>query len=100
MTAARNTYYRSELGFDFYTLSIILKDSGNPQQTGTSILTIIVESINENRQSSGDKQITVYNYKWLLNDVNIGHVYAADKDDWDRYEKTYAFVTEDHTGFV
>ncbi len=40
------------------------------------------------------QDITVYNYLRSLPEVALGNVYAADADDWDRYEKVFTFTAE------
>lgn len=45
-----------------YLVPIVIRDSGRPQMTGTSTLTVIVGDINDNPMFGGRKHIFVYNY--------------------------------------
>ena len=46
-----------------YYMPIIMKDSGQPQVTGTNTLTIIIGDKNDNVHYPGHKEIFVYNYR-------------------------------------
>ena len=46
-----------------YHIPIIIKDAGNPLQSGTSTLTVIIGDANDNKMQPGSKEIFVYNYQ-------------------------------------
>ena len=46
-----------------YYMPIVMKDSGQPQMTGTNTLTIIIGDKNDNVHYPGHKEIFVYNYR-------------------------------------
>ncbi len=46
-----------------YHMPIIMKDSGQPQVSGTNTLTIIIGDKNDNVHYPGHKEIFVYNYR-------------------------------------
>ena len=46
-----------------YYMPIVMKDSGQPQITGTNTLTIIIGDKNDNVHYPGHKEIFVYNYR-------------------------------------
>ena len=93
--ASQSTYDREELGVNYFTIPIVLSD-GELSQTST--VTITVESQNDNPHKTAQKDVMVYNYKGLFDNVHLGHVYAADEDDWDLSEKVFEWVGS-HEGF-
>lgn len=46
-----------------YFIPIAISDSGNPSQTGTSTVTLIVSDENDNPMKRGESRIFVYNYR-------------------------------------
>ena len=63
--------------------------SGERSLSARRQLTLQIEDINNHAHSPAIKTVDVYNYMGILTNVNLGHVYAADIDDWDRTEKKY-----------
>ncbi|XP_074602495.1 neural cadherin isoform X1 [Brevipalpus obovatus] len=95
---------RSKVKFDReeqkeYHIPIIIKDSGTPMMSATSILTVIIGDINDNKMSPGSKSIFVYNFKGQSPPTEIGRVHVEDKDDWDLPDKTF-FFEEPHENFA
>lgn len=77
-----------------YYLPVVMVDSGNPAQTGTSTLTIIVEGENKSPQEKGArKSVIVYNFKYRMPDASIGTPYSEDKDDWDLQDKQFELLS-------
>lgn len=73
-----------------YLIPIEITDSGNPPQSGTSILTVIIGDKNDNPMTDGESKIFVYKYK-ENNSISIGRVYVNDLDDWDLPDKSFAW---------
>lgn len=46
-----------------YQVQIAITDSGQPTQTGTSTLTVVIGDENDNPMKKGSSDIFVYNYK-------------------------------------
>lgn len=46
-----------------YLIPVAISDSGVPQMTGTSTLTLVIGDENDNEMKSGSSSIFVYNYK-------------------------------------
>ncbi|XP_077285553.1 cadherin-N2 [Arctopsyche grandis] len=82
-----------------YLVPIIIKDSGNPAQTGTSTLTVIVGDINDNKMDPGSKEIFVFNYQGQAPDSDIGSIYVDDVDDWDVPDKKFYWEGTEHSRF-
>lgn len=78
----------------YYLIPIAITDSGIPPMTGVSILKVIIGDRNDNPMKTGSSNIFVYNYKGLLNNVQIGRVYVDDPDDWDLPDKKFIMVTQ------
>lgn len=49
-----------------YHIPIVTFDSGKPQMSGTSTLTVIIGDINDNKMHPGTKEIFVYNYLVII----------------------------------
>ena len=93
--AKRTKYERESLGVSQVEIQIRLSDG---ELSSLTTVTITIESINENPHKGSEKTITVFNYKGLFHNVDLGHVYSEDKDDWDKTEKVYSLV-DSHEGF-
>ncbi|CAH1778847.1 unnamed protein product [Owenia fusiformis] len=81
----------------YYEIPIIMKDTGNPPNSGTNTLTVTIGDRNDNDHFPGHQDIFVYNYKdWEptseFENAPCGYVYAQDEDDWDREDKRFEFV--------
>lgn len=72
-----------------YMIPIAITDSGIPQMTGTSTLTVEIGDVNDNAMKEGHSSIFVYNYKGEAPDTQIGRVYVDDPDDWDLGDKEF-----------
>lgn len=69
-----------------YHIPIVIKDNGNPPLSATSILTVTIGDINNNKMQPGSKTIFVYNLKgeqYSQIEAEIGRVHVEDKDDFD-----------------
>lgn len=73
----------------FYDIPIRITDSGEPPQSGTSVLRVIIGDVNDNEAQDGSSEIFVYKYENLDMDIDIGRVYVEDLDDWDLADKTF-----------
>ncbi|XP_049959690.1 DE-cadherin [Schistocerca serialis cubense] len=82
-----------------YLVPITITDSGEPQQTGTSTLTVIIGDVNDNAMQEGRSSIFVYNYKGEAPNTEIGQVYVEDPDDWDLPDKHFRWKGESHPNF-
>ncbi|CAG7733720.1 unnamed protein product [Allacma fusca] len=90
--------YASKDNFDreyrkSYLIPIAITDSGHPQQTGTSTLTVIIGDENDNNMEPGESKIFVYKYK-QNSTFSIGRVYVKDPDDWDLPYKTFSWEND------
>lgn len=65
-----------------YAIPIVINDSGQPNLSATSTLTVVIGDLNDNPMSDGSSSILVYNYRNSLPDTEIGRVYVQDADDW------------------
>ncbi|XP_021703018.1 neural-cadherin isoform X1 [Aedes aegypti] len=91
-----------------YEIPIVIKDSGNPAQTGTSTLTVTIGDVNDNIMQPGSKEVVVYNYQGQAPDTPIGRVFVNDLDDWDTSDKLFywdelenpRFKLDDTSGMV
>jgi hypothetical protein len=72
-----------------YIIPIAITDSGIPQMTGTSSLTVEIGDVNDNAMKEGHSSIFVYNYRGEAPDTEIGRVYVNDPDDWDLGDKRF-----------
>ena len=61
--AKRSDYTRKSIGLDYYSIDVVMRDSGNPRQENTEKLILNLYSNNDNPHSAGTKNIQVYNYK-------------------------------------
>ncbi|CAH1964482.1 unnamed protein product [Acanthoscelides obtectus] len=78
-----------------YRIPITITDSGIPSQQATSILTVIIGDVNDNKAEDGESSIFVYKYaKGPDTEIEVGRVYVKDKDDWDLGDKM--FIQENH----
>ncbi|XP_014244956.1 DE-cadherin isoform X2 [Cimex lectularius] len=82
-----------------YRIPIQIRDSGIPNKTGTSTLTVVIGDVNDNAMKEGHSSIFVYNYKGEAPDTEIGRVYVDDPDDWDLPDKTFSWVDKAHSKF-
>ncbi|CAG0914580.1 unnamed protein product, partial [Notodromas monacha] len=82
-----------------YYVPIIITDAGNPAQSGTSTLTVIIGDENDNKMLPGSKEIFVYNYMGQNPETEIGRVYVFDLDDWDLPDKRFYWAEEEHQMF-
>ncbi|XP_054282160.1 neural-cadherin-like [Macrosteles quadrilineatus] len=82
-----------------YLVPIVIRDSGRPQMTGTSTLTVIVGDVNDNPMFGGRKHIFVYNYMGQIPDTAIGRVHVEDLDDWDIPDKMFYWDSSEHVRF-
>ncbi|CAG9855473.1 unnamed protein product [Phyllotreta striolata] len=74
----------------YYDIPISITDSGIPEQTGTSILRVIIGDINDNVAGDGNSTIFVYKYvNGPDTDIEIGRVFVEDLDDWDLDDKVF-----------
>jgi hypothetical protein len=79
-----------------YQLPILMSDSGTPPQSGVNYLTVVIGDVNDNLHYPGTKNILIYDYKGSVTrpqkrHVNVGTVFADDKDDWDAVDKIFTF---------
>lgn len=74
-----------------YRIPISISDSGAPQMTGTSYLTVIIGDENDNPMKEGSSSIFVFFLKGHQTDTQIGRVYVDDPDDWDLPDKKFSF---------
>jgi hypothetical protein len=68
-----------------YQIPIVIKDNGSPSLSATSILTVVIGDINDNKMQPGSKTIFVYSLKgdqYTQIDAEIGRVHVEDHDDW------------------
>jgi hypothetical protein len=96
---------RAKVVFDreekkFYNVPITIGDSGDPPQSGTSILKVIIGDINDNAAQDGSSEIFVYKYQGFTTDTEIGRVYVNDPDDWDLPYKVFQYDGFPHENFV
>ncbi|RZF45194.1 hypothetical protein LSTR_LSTR009965 [Laodelphax striatellus] len=82
-----------------YRIPIVITDSGIPQMTGTSTLSVVIGDQNDNEMREGASSIFVYNYKGEAPDTDIGRVYVEDPDDWDLGDKSFAWTEGPHPHF-
>ena len=82
-----------------YYVPIIITDAGNPAQSGTSTLTVVIGDENDNKMLPGSKEIFVYNYMGQNPETEIGRVYVFDLDDWDLPDKRFYWSEEEHPMF-
>ncbi|XP_054263289.1 DE-cadherin-like [Macrosteles quadrilineatus] len=82
-----------------YQVQIAITDSGQPTQTGTSTLTVVIGDENDNPMKKGSSDIFVYNYKGEAPDTEIGRVYVEDLDDWDLPDKSFQWEDKNHTNY-
>lgn len=69
-----------------YHIPILIKDNGSPSLSATSILTVTIGDINNNKMQPGSKTIFVHSLKGAQHsqiETEIGRVHVEDKDDWD-----------------
>ncbi|XP_076325233.1 neural cadherin isoform X1 [Tachypleus tridentatus] len=92
-----------------YHVPIVIKDSGVPQKTGTSTLTVIIGDENDNLMLPGHKDIFVYNFKGTTPPTPVGRVHVEDLDDWDLPDKMFSwennvphpnFELDQHSGII
>ncbi|OQR68970.1 neural-cadherin-like [Tropilaelaps mercedesae] len=72
-----------------YAIPILIKDSGTPSLTGTSVLTVTVGDKNDNRMYPGSKRILAYILRGSKGMIAMGRVHVEDADDWDSVDKSY-----------
>lgn len=74
-----------------FAVPIVIADSGRPQMSATSTLTVVIGDENDNPMSDGSSAILVYNYRNSLPDTEIGRVYVTDLDDWVSRKRSRSF---------
>lgn len=80
-----------------YHIPILIKDNGTPSLSATSILTVTIGDINNNKMQPGSKTIFAYSLKgaqYSQIDAEIGRVHVEDKDDWDIPDKTFRWYDD------
>lgn len=87
----------------YYDLPIWMSDG---EQSGINSLRILVEDINDNAFSSGQKTIDIYDYKQTLSKVlstsriYLGTVFTDDEDDWDLNTKIFDLQPSEENQFI
>ncbi|XP_064640913.1 neural-cadherin-like isoform X2 [Lineus longissimus] len=86
----------------YYLMPIVMADKLG--LSGTNTLTVTIGDINDNDQTPGHKEITIYNYEGFIcpkenvsckfKEAYLGNAYAEDPDDWDMKDKRYSFAKD------
>nr|CAD7400327.1 unnamed protein product [Timema poppensis] len=82
-----------------YLVPIVIKDSGSPAMSSTSMITVVIGDVNDNKMYPGSKDILVYNYMGQAPDSRIGRVFVKDLDDWDLPDKKFYWEGAEHPRF-